>query len=1313
MSLYNIINLNVATASSTFSIPSAANKSFSIINLIIASNLINTTTANTIAINFATQLNGTGFKIIVSALSSVIQPIIYSASLSLTYNNTPIVLPTFNNIVTYGDYVYITYNNNQWNYISSVNDIIINELKQLGATSPDSESNPLLTRTSLNTESGTNMLKSSLSEYLDGNGLSNDGKLVTVKVLPYDLYKYLDVSFNDKYGANESNRLGTTSGSNKLESIDSLNYLNQFLLIMQNNPTFYQAVTNELIIQNSLNEINIPVNSLVTLTYPTIINKSIYFGDIIIQATSNNNETTYAPIDKLLLDTNSKIIYLGSNIDIQPTSPTNAFKLYYYTTSQDNVSTAPALYNSTNIVLTEPTVPPSSAVSVTFLIVTDDSTANSSTPIDGINGIFLYNGVNAIVQGTLTSLYQSPNTEYAAITYTYATSIISPISLCIINSNNDILYNAKNLIYINTTPPPELIYDNTSIYSGAATITYTEATTSTSNQVYYNAQNLVLNSSSNSITFYINSTPAIILTSIILGFETTVSDSRRPDITTITEIAYTSANLTSASITIYYDSAAESDIDTHILYLYFYSNSTWYRMTNNPIYINNTTAPTPVEETADSSGCYQYTLSTILAPNPPPSPLPTPPPPTSYSVFTNTIVTLTVTTCDISINSDYIFELGYMDGAVFTAIESNLITTSDLNVVSLVLYDYSELPPSTTPYQICVSIKIPPNGTPNGSNYFITTNSLLLIVSAQPLPSTPPPSPLLPSGALISISAQNSVSSLNFPVTGTLQNPYSVTQGNTISFFIYSATSYVESIIYFNGYELTYYTQATDSSNTYFGGSKSYVNTIQLKTPFTNGGFTYYYYTTVSIRMTLPIDLYYITVSNKFLSASGQETLLYSLNNIYLNVIAQTNLVIQGSLVNGIIISPLINVTTPEAYATVNGHILIPNKSLYAYQTKINGVATNGYFYVITGNTIENDSDASNVLSGASQTGLICFEGQGNGTLLQNQTPIVYNSIINNMLLYFKRISNNFGFGLSSEIASILNTKLATVEKNINNVIQNIEYTARNVYLCGMYTTNIYINGNSLPVGTSYYPNGVTYQGPTGSIPESPAPPDPPLTTAPNPDVNTNTGIFYLAINIPSPAPPIGTPGQYWGVNIEDCSTGALIQQKPNNWSTTTNLPSGLTTTSSPIGNFRGVNSFNALNNLFEGNSEAYQIQYSCKNVIIIPSNYIGYGIIDTPQEPSYILSIILNTQTPSAPVNECSCAQSQPTLNGESITVGTEIMIVNNSAMNIRIVSFNTTSSPPMPIQINLKDTTMDTLFIKPAESMHIVFGGTTWGIM
>lgn len=1306
MSLY-IINLNVATASSTFSIPSAASKSFSIINLIIGSNLINTTTANTISLNFATQTNGAGFKIIVSALSSAIQPVVYSATLSLTCNNTPIVLSTFNNAITYGDYVYITYNNNQWNYISSVNDIILNELKQLGATSPNSESNPLLTRTSLNTESGTNPLKSALTGYLDGNGLSNDGKLVTVKGLPYDLYKYLDVSFNDKYGATESNRLGTTSGSNKLESTDSLNYLNQFLLIMQNNPTFYQAVANELISQNSLNEINISVNSLVTLTYPTIINKSLYFGDIIIQATSNNNETTYSPIDKLLLDTNSKIIYLGSNIDIQPVSPMDAFKLYYYTTSQDSVSTASELYTGTNIVLTG--TPSSSAVSVTFLVVTADSTASSSTPIDGINGIFLYDGVNAIVKGTLTSLYQSPNSTYATITYTYTASIISPISLCIINSNNDILYNAKNLIYINTTPPPALSYETTSVYSGDATLTYTGVTSSTSNQVYYNAQNLVLNSSSNSLTFYINITPPIILTSIILGFETTVPHPGLPrqpelDITTITEISHTSIKLTNNSITVYYDSAARSDIDTHILYLYFYSNSSWYKL-NNPIYINNTDAPTPVAETADSSGCYQYTLSTILTPTPPPSPLPTPPPSTSYSVFTNTIVAFTVTACDISMNSDYIFELGYMEGTVFTQIASNLITTSDLNVVSLVLYDYSDLPPSTTPYQMCVSIKIPPNGTPNGSNYFITTNSLLLIVSAQTLP-TPLPSPLPPLGSLISIFAQNSVSSLHFPVTGTLQNPYSVTQGNIISFFIYSTTSYVESIIYFNGYELTYYTQATDSSNTYFGGSKSHVNTIQLNTPFTNEGFTYYYYTTISIRMTLPIDLYYVTVSNKFLSTSGREPFLYSLNNIYLNVKAQTNLVIQGSLVNGISISSLINITTPpEAYATVNGHIIIPDKSLYAYQTKIDGVATNGYFYVITGNTIKNDLDASNVLSGLSQTGLICFEGQGNGTLLSNQTPIIYNSIINYMLLYFKRLSNNFGFGLLSEIASILNTKLAAMEKNIYNVIQNIQYTARNIYLCGMYTTNIYINGNSLPSGTSYYPNGVTYQGPTGSIPDG-------IDTAPNPDVNTNTGIFYLATNVPSPAPPIGTPGQYWGLYVQDCSTGELISQKPNNWNPT-NLPTGLTTTSSPIGDFRGVNSFNALNNLFEGNFEASQIQYSCKNVIIIPSNYIGYGIIDTTQEPSYILSIILNTQTPSASVNDCSCNQSQSTLNGETITVGTEIMIVNNSAMNIRIVSFNKTSSPPMPIQINLKDTTMDTLFIKPAESMHIVFGGTTWGIM
>jgi len=999
---------------------------------------------------------------------------------------------------------------------------------------------------------------------------------------------------------------------------------------------------------------------------------------------------------------------LGSNIDIQPASPfstTDNFKLYYYTTTYGGTSTQPELYTNTNIQLSATTVS-SSVVSVTFLVVAI-STPQSSTPMLGINGIFLYNGENTIIQNTVTSLYQSPNVTYAAIKYTYSSPILSPILLCIINSKNDILYNSANPIYINTTPPDTLLYDSTILYNGPATLSYS---TNGSNQVYYNAQNIVLNDSNNSITFYINNSPAILLTSIILGYQITVPDPdpRRPDITTIEPILYTSANITSNSITVYYSSSEAALIASHTLYIYFYSNgetSSWYQMINNPIYINNSMTPAPFPEAPDSSGCYMYSLSTTLEPNPPPA--------TSYSVYTNTIATFTVTTCDVSMNSNYIFELGYMNTSVFTSVPSNLIITSE-NVVSLVLYDYTGLPPSVTAYNMCVSIRIPPNGTPyNGGFYYIVTNLLSLIISAQISPTVPPsplppapPSPIpSPSGTLISVSAQNSVSALNFPVTGTTQNPYSVIQGNIISFFIYSTTSFVESIIYFNGYELSYYTQATDSSNTYFGGSKSYVNTIQLKTPFTKGGFAYYYYTTVSIKITLPIDIYYITVANKFLSTSGQDTILYSLNNIYLNVAEQTNLVVQGNLVNGVIISPLIHIT-PEAYATVNGHILLPNKSLYAYQTKINGVNTTGYFYVITGNTVNNDSDA---LSGASQTGLICFEGQGNGTILINQTPKIYNSIINNMLLYFKRLSNAFGFGLSSEIASILNTKLATVEQNIYNVIQNIEYTARNVYLVGIYTTNIYINGNSLPVGTSYYPNGVTYQGPTGSIPP------PPASTAPNPDVNVYNGISYLAVNVPTPPPAIGTPGQYWGVNIKNCSTGQLTLQQPNNWGPISNvpLPSGLTTTSSPVGDFRGVNSFNALNNLFEGDTASYKIEYSCKNVIIIPSNYVGYGIIDssTTQEPPYILSIILNTSTPVTPVSNCDCNQSQATLNGDSIAVGTEVMLVNNSTMNIRIASFNTTTSTP--IQINLKDTTMDTLFVKSAESMHLVFGGETWGVM
>ena len=1319
MSLYNIINLNVTTATQTqpFFISPVSTKSFSIVNLIIASNLVNSTTGNTIAINFGTQINGTGFKLIISSAS---QTCTYAASLILTSgtNSTPIVfnpaIPSPNSI-TYGDYLYITYNNNQWNYISSSTNLIKNELSFLGASAPSS-SNPLLTRDSLKPENGgITKLQTALAPYTDGKTLTGDNRLVTTLNLSRDLYKLLDVSFTDKLGAIPTNNLGTSADSNKLESTESINYLNQFLLVMQNNPTFYQAVANEVVIQNSLNEINVPVNTLITLTYPAIINKSKYFGDIIIQSNNNNDGTiTYSPINELVLNLNTSLIYLGSNIDVQTTTSASKFKLKYYTTRKNGTNTVEELYNNTMITLTLPSIAaPTDAVSVTFLVVNYNSPHDT---ISNINGVFLYNGENAIVQNTVTSLYQSPNSTYAAITYTYTSPIISPLSLCIINPDNQILYNSNNLIYINSSPPTPLTTIPSNIYPNA-TITY--STFNNLNQVYYNGQNLQLTQSINNITFYLNGNTTLILNSIVLGYE---------DNSLITKIDFTSVNLANNSITVFYEDTINNNaMSTHILYLYFYSNETWYKVANT-IYINNSTPPSPIPEVPDGNGCYIYTMSTILTPNALPTPPPTPLPSTTYSVDTNTIVTFNVSTCDISMTGNYIFELGYLVESVFTAIPSNIITTSDLNTVSVVLYDYSNLPPlaANAYYTMCVSIRIPPF---EKSNNYILTNSILLIVQT-PTPPAPPIPPALPtpSNSLISILAQNSVSSANFPAMGTLQNPYSVIQGNTISFFIYSTTSFIESIIYFNGYELTYYTQASDPSNTYFGGSKSYVNTMQLSTPFTQGGYTYNYYTAISIKMTLPINAYYVTVSNKFLSESGQETLLYSLNNIYLNIAEQTNLVIQGSLVNGIIVPPLIS--SPEtgsdigSYATVNGHILLPNKSLYAYKTKINDVPVSGYFYVITSNTIANDSDASDVLSGNSQTGLICFEGQGNGILL-NQTTKAYNAIINNMLLYFQRMAYSFGYELSSKIASILDTKLENVGNNIDNVIKNIEYTARNIFLCGMYTTNIYINGNSLPTGTSYYPNGVTYQGPNTTtppiplIPQSPEPPADPLATAPNPDVNgagNANGIFYLAANIPTPPPAIGTPGQYWGVNIKNCSTGQLTLQQPTNWTTTANLPSGLTTTSDPptiAGDFRGVNSFNALNNLFEGDTGAYKIQYSCKNVIIIPSNYIGYGIIDSPttQEPPYILSIILNTTTQSAQNDNCPCNQMPSQLNGNIIANGTEIMIINNSAMNIRIVSFNTTSSTP--IQINLKDTTMDSLYIKPAESMHLVFGGETWGIM
>jgi hypothetical protein len=197
-----------------------------------------------------------------------------------------------------------------------------------------------------------------------------------------------------------------------------------------------------------------------------------------------------------------------------------------------------------------------------------------------------------------------------------------------------------------------------------------------------------------------------------------------------------------------------------------------------------------------------------------------------------------------------------------------------------------------------------------------------------------------------------------------------------------------------------------------------------------------------------------------------------------------------------------------------------------------------------------------------------------------------------------------------------------------------------------------------------------------------------------------------------------GATGPFWGVTGDMSLIGNTDQiTTPINWIRTPNFPTLPSTTS--VNNFRGSNSVTELNNTLLVYSE--QLKYCSKNIIIIPDDYVGYGLINGANtgacsQPDYILTIHLNTYgiyDSATSGNDC-CSTTQATLNGSMISPGTEINIINNSPNTIvKVISYNLATNPPTPLIINLGNTTMDSLYIKATDSMHLIFGGSTWGIL
>jgi hypothetical protein len=1210
-----------------------------------------------------------------------------------------------------------------------------------------------------------------------GDHVHLPNNIVTHEGFPIDLYKYLDVNIgystldrlDNLDGLDGLDSLDGLDGGNKLETIESIDYLNRVIKIMQYYPEFFAAVANQVTNQNELNTISVPLDSITTLTYPVNIKKSQYIGDIIIQ--NNSEPNSYSPVEQVLLTPNSTIRYLGSDVEIYPND--KLFRLeyeynYYSSNNNNNVFIREIENFQPNNKTFKFGNNPSAQSYVKFTIYSlneEEGVGGEgvNTPLENVSSIFMIDCNNNIVSNTVTNI----TTTESSIKFTYEApplnNTLLPYTLCIIYGNK-ILFNGDRTngsygIYIddlnnnlNPTPAFPLIPSNEYTLSSLLySIQNYEGSNSPSLQ--YNFQNITLDKNNNkSVTFTINPVIPTGLSDIFV-FQFINGGYKILNIN--------SFDLLNNSVTIYYDLLQDPNSEVAVyrpnepIYVCFYAENnngvgTWYYL-NIDIFINatpynpsiqaNYSYPFNPTEPSQISNCDQYQLSSPLAPTIPPTTPPTIPPIDFYHpVIINTIVLFNLNVSCHTVPpefdlSTYSFELGFLKDIeygegestqVFYQLNANLLDSSTTELVMMQLYEYNmtETDPTLSyssinagtysvvlgyDYDICIAIRIPSDI--GGEVIYVRSNTVKFRFQNEGIDAIPHYPPLI---SLIEYGGD--ITGINFPVDGSLYtgiNSYPVTQGDTVNIYIYSPIDFFESIIYINGYELSYYTKETEATNTYLGGSKSYKSPELLTNPVivddtVNGSIQYDYCLKISIRMTILPQKYYISVFTTTKLSQGVYSYDYSENNLYLSVIQQKNLLIQGNLINGYIVPPNINTDSTGyndigLYSTVNGHILLPPKSLYYYETVNLGIVLKGYFYVITGNTIENNADGVAVLDGESQHGVFCFEGQSYGKIVNTITPYSYNSIINNMLLYFKRISDLYGYGEVSKLIEAINNKLFLIDENITNVIYNIELTARNIYICGKYTTNIYINGNDLPTGISYYPNQVTWQGSSGTIP-----------TYPNPDVvngnPTSSGLDKYYIQYSSngvTTAPTPLVGEYWGV-YSTCDDSV---QLPNNWTISNPfyLPDD-----TELQKFKGSNSFTTVNEIITDDPINNQINFSTKNLIIIPSDYVGYGIIDSPTAPPYILTIYLNTyiSTPN-PSDTCDCAQSKIQLNGSTIINGTEITIVNNSSINVRVISFNLSTQPPTPIQINLQDTTTDALFISATDNIHLIFGGDTWSII
>jgi hypothetical protein len=317
-------------------------------------------------------------------------------------------------------------------------------------------------------------------------------------------------------------------------------------------------------------------------------------------------------------------------------------------------------------------------------------------------------------------------------------------------------------------------------------------------------------------------------------------------------------------------------------------------------------------------------------------------------------------------------------------------------------------------------------------------------------------------------------------------------------------------------------------------------------------------------------------------------------------------------------------------YSTASGDIISLTSGYLIYQptTPIVGALTNFVFPCTAYGVITSFNDGASTDQS---------NPNYNPTVPATTDPPV---IINTLLPLYTELATAAGLVYRNQFDKLYEL-LAALKANIGNldILTNyLQAHSENIYVVGEYTSTITINGNAIPIGTSYY----------------------------NPNLINHTT-----------TPPTGWVSKYY-------SPAAYTWTYPttSSQSTTPTIPAN-------IQEITGTNSSDNLTFVDENGNRTHANLYPMINTIIVPSNYAGYGTISplagrqcTPF-PTYMLSINLNNLIiPPTQLNSTSGIDTTEFSNGASIKSGTQIQIYNESNFNIQLTSRNFTYGNPIDIK-------------------------------